>query len=103
MVIAEKIACMYLGIRLYRYAENTNQQILFDIDPSGQHLVTGGRDGSVHIYDLQTGQWVSSFEAAQGTEDLYSLKLPVVIFYLNLGFNIKYILNLSPLSDLLVS
>jgi hypothetical protein len=61
------------------------------------------QDGSVHIYDLQTGQWVSSFEAAQGTEDLYSLKLPVVIFYLNLGFNIKYILNLSPLSDLLVS
>jgi hypothetical protein len=28
------------------------------------------QDGSVHIYDLQTGQWVSSFEAAQGTEDL---------------------------------
>jgi len=30
------------------------------------------QDGSVHIYDLQTGQWVSSFEAALGTEVLHS-------------------------------
>lgn len=38
----------------------------------------------MHIYDLQTGQWVSSFEAALGTEVLNSLKVPVVIFYLSL-------------------
>lgn len=43
MVIAEMIECMFCVIRLYRSAENTNQRILFDIDPSGQHLGTGGQ------------------------------------------------------------
>lgn len=43
MVIAEMITYMFLVIRLYRSAENTNQRILFDIDPSGQHLGTGGQ------------------------------------------------------------
>lgn len=40
---SEMIACMDLVTRLYRSAENTNQRILFDIDPSGQHLGTGGQ------------------------------------------------------------
>ncbi|CAM8890673.1 unnamed protein product [Rhodiola kirilowii] len=53
--------------KLYRSTEHTNQRILFDIDPSGRHLGTGGEDGVVHIYDLQTGQWVSSFQAALDT------------------------------------
>lgn len=48
------------------------------------------QDGLVHIYDLQTGQWVSSFEAALGIEVMYFLKVLVVIFYLSLGFNMKY-------------
>lgn len=34
---------MYLGIRLYRSSEHTNQRILFDIEPSGRHLGTGGQ------------------------------------------------------------
>nr|GEW97431.1 hypothetical protein [Tanacetum cinerariifolium] len=50
--------------KLYRSSETTNQRIQFDIDPYGRHLGTGGQDGLVHIYDLQTGQWVSSFQAA---------------------------------------
>lgn len=29
-------------------------------------LFGGFQDGSIHIYDLQTGQWVSSFKAALG-------------------------------------
>ncbi|XP_057462562.1 uncharacterized protein LOC130752742 isoform X2 [Actinidia eriantha] len=52
--------------KLYRSSENTNQRIMFDVDPLGQHLGTGGQDGLVHIYNLQTGQWVSSFQAALG-------------------------------------
>ncbi|AES90430.2 telomerase Cajal body protein 1 isoform X2 [Medicago truncatula] len=67
--VRKAVDCVY---KLYRSAENTNQRILFDIDPSGQHLGTGGQDGSVHIYDLQTGQWVSSFEAAQDTVNSFS-------------------------------
>ncbi|KAK2383095.1 guanine nucleotide-binding protein subunit beta-1 [Trifolium repens] len=67
--VRKAVDCVY---KLYRSAENTNQRILFDIDPSGQHLGTGGQDGSVHIYDLQTGQWVSSFEAAQDTVNGFS-------------------------------
>ncbi|XP_068639454.1 uncharacterized protein [Aristolochia californica] len=50
--------------KLYRSTEQTNQRVLFDIEPCGRHLGTGGQDGKVHIYDLQTGQWVSSFQAA---------------------------------------
>ncbi|CAL5213439.1 unnamed protein product [Lathyrus oleraceus] len=67
--VRNTVDCVY---KLYRSAENTNQRILFDIDPSGQHLGTGGQDGLVHIYDLQTGQWVSSFEAALDTVNGFS-------------------------------
>ncbi|XP_065876960.1 uncharacterized protein [Euphorbia lathyris] len=53
--------------KLYRCSENTNQRILFDVEPSGRHLATGGQDGLVHIYDLQTGQWLTGFQAAADT------------------------------------
>ncbi|KAI4312109.1 hypothetical protein MLD38_036961 [Melastoma candidum] len=53
--------------KLYRSSEDTNQRIYFDIDPGGQHLATGGQDGLVHVYDVQTGQWVSGFQAASDT------------------------------------
>ncbi|KAI3937116.1 hypothetical protein MKX01_015331 [Papaver californicum] len=58
--------------KLYRSSDSTNQRIFFDIEPSGQHLGTGGQDGQVHIYDLQTGQWVSSFQAASDTVNGFS-------------------------------
>lgn len=58
--------------KLYRSSESTNQRIQFDIEPSGRHLGTGGQDGLVHIYDLQTGQWVSSFQAALDTVSGFS-------------------------------
>ncbi|XP_047966871.1 telomerase Cajal body protein 1 isoform X2 [Salvia hispanica] len=53
--------------KLYRSTEGTNQRIQFDIEPLGRYLGTGGQDGLVHIYDLQTGEWVSSFQAALDT------------------------------------
>ncbi|GMP34754.1 hypothetical protein CsSME_00007495 [Camellia sinensis var. sinensis] len=58
--------------KLYRSSENTNQRILFDIDPFGQHLGTGSEDGLVQIYNLQMGQWVSSFQAALDTVNCFS-------------------------------
>ncbi|XP_021902199.1 telomerase Cajal body protein 1 [Carica papaya] len=58
--------------KLYRSAEHTNQRILFDIEPCGQYLGTGGQDGLVHIYDLQTGQWISGFQAAADTVNGFS-------------------------------
>ncbi|KAF3451564.1 hypothetical protein FNV43_RR07659 [Rhamnella rubrinervis] len=58
--------------KLYRSAENTNQRIYFDIEPLGRHLGTGGQDGLVHIYDLQTGHWLSSFQAALDTVNGFS-------------------------------
>ncbi|XP_044462010.1 telomerase Cajal body protein 1 [Mangifera indica] len=58
--------------KFYRSSEYTNQRILFDIDPSGRHLGTGGQDGLVHIYDLQTGQWASGFQAAADTVNGFS-------------------------------
>ncbi|GAY34349.1 hypothetical protein CUMW_011010 [Citrus unshiu] len=58
--------------KLYRSSEHTNQRILFDIEPSGRHLGTGGQDGLVHIYDLQTGKWISGFQAAADTVNGFS-------------------------------
>ncbi|KAF7803547.1 telomerase Cajal body protein 1 [Senna tora] len=66
---------------VYKSSENTNQRILFDIEPSGQHLGTGGQDGLVHIYDLKTGQWVSCFQAASDTVNGFSFHpfLPLAV------------------------
>ncbi|KAI4312108.1 hypothetical protein MLD38_036960 [Melastoma candidum] len=58
--------------KLYRSSEDTNQRIYFDIDPGSQHLATGGQDGLVHVYDVQTGQWVSGFQAASDTVNGFS-------------------------------
>lgn len=39
------------------------------------------QDGFVHMYDLQTGHWVSSFQAASGINDIsYLLKMWLVEF-----------------------
>ncbi|KAH8968590.1 hypothetical protein BDL97_03G134500 [Sphagnum fallax] len=53
--------------KLPRITADTNQRIAFDIEPCGRHLGTGGQDGYVHIYDLQSGEWISSFQAASDT------------------------------------
>ncbi|KAG6492827.1 hypothetical protein ZIOFF_047794 [Zingiber officinale] len=58
--------------QLYRSSEHTNQRISFDIEPCGRHLGTGGEDGLVHIYDLQTGEWTASFQAASDTVNGFS-------------------------------
>ncbi|KAE8659735.1 Transducin/WD40 repeat-like superfamily protein isoform 2 [Hibiscus syriacus] len=67
--------------KFYRSSESTNQRIAFDIDCAGQHLSTGGQDGLVHIYDLQTGQWVSGFQAAADTVNGFSFHpfLPMAV------------------------
>ncbi|KAL6012069.1 hypothetical protein ACLOJK_002544 [Asimina triloba] len=57
---------------VYKYSEYTNQRVYFDIEPCGRHLGTGGQDGQVHIYDLQTGQWTASFQAASDTVNGFS-------------------------------
>ncbi|XP_013637840.1 PREDICTED: telomerase Cajal body protein 1 [Brassica oleracea var. oleracea] len=58
--------------KLYRATENTNQRVFFDIEPCGRHLGTGGQDGLVHMYDLQTGNWVSGYQAASDTVNAFS-------------------------------
>ncbi|XP_010277942.1 PREDICTED: uncharacterized protein LOC104612275 isoform X4 [Nelumbo nucifera] len=46
---------------------------------SGYYLISSPvviilvQDGQVHIYDLQTGQWVASFQAAYGDENCVSI------------------------------
>uniref|UniRef100_A0A803LPM0 Telomerase Cajal body protein 1 n=1 Tax=Chenopodium quinoa TaxID=63459 RepID=A0A803LPM0_CHEQI len=70
-----------MELLLYRSTEHTNQRISFDIEPIGRHLGTGGQDGLVHIYDLQTGQWASSFAAASDTVNGFSFHpfLPMAV------------------------
>ncbi|XP_048235690.1 telomerase Cajal body protein 1 isoform X2 [Ricinus communis] len=58
--------------KLYRSTEQTNQRILFDVEPYGRYLATGGQDGLVHVYDLQSGQWISGFQAAADTVNGFS-------------------------------
>ncbi|XP_010529395.1 PREDICTED: telomerase Cajal body protein 1 [Tarenaya hassleriana] len=58
--------------KLYRATDNTNQRVSFDIEPCGRHLGTGGQDGLVHIYDLQSGNWVSGYQAASDTVNGFS-------------------------------
>ncbi|MCO5573848.1 hypothetical protein L7F22_027623 [Adiantum nelumboides] len=53
--------------KLERQARDTNQRIYFDIEPCGWHLGSGGQDGYVCVYDLQTGLSVSSFQVATDT------------------------------------
>ncbi|MCO5556772.1 hypothetical protein L7F22_010324 [Adiantum nelumboides] len=53
--------------KLERQARDTNQRIYFDIEPCGRHLGSGGQDGYVRLYDLQTGLSVSSFQVATDT------------------------------------
>ncbi|PKI62794.1 hypothetical protein CRG98_016802 [Punica granatum] len=48
--------------KLYRSSEDTNQRMLFDIEPFGQFLGTGG----------QSGQWISGFQAASDTVNAFS-------------------------------
>ncbi|KAI9126754.1 hypothetical protein K1719_002350 [Acacia pycnantha] len=78
-------SCMDLVTRLYRSSENTNQRILFDIEPSGQYLGTGGQDGLVHVYDLQIGQWVSCFQSASVIFILLNLLIALFFIGLNAG------------------
>eukprot|EP00850_Spirogloea_muscicola_P016223 SM000130S27110 [mRNA] locus=s130:186264:190849:- [translate_table: standard] len=54
-------------VKMHRAAEGTNQRIAFDIEPCGRHLATGGQHGEVRIFDLSTGEQVSSFHAAPDT------------------------------------
>ncbi|GMH37475.1 hypothetical protein BSKO_05348 [Bryopsis sp. KO-2023] len=37
----------------------TNQRIQFDIEPCGRHLVTGGEQGRLDVFDLTTGEKLS--------------------------------------------
>ncbi|KAI4296625.1 hypothetical protein L6164_036571 [Bauhinia variegata] len=76
--VRKAVDCVF---KLYRSSENTNQRILFDIEPSGQYLGTGGQDGLVHLYDLQTGQWASAFQAALDTVNGFSFHpfLPLAV------------------------
>lgn len=48
-----------------RKTTRTNQRIYFDIEASGRHLITGGDDGFVRVFDLRDGSEVSMFLAAR--------------------------------------
>ncbi|GLC72449.1 hypothetical protein PLESTF_001248900 [Pleodorina starrii] len=45
----------------------TNQRIQFDIEPCGRHLITGGCDGAVRVFDLQDGRQVDRQRIAADT------------------------------------
>lgn len=49
---------------IQRCAAHTNQRICFDIEPCGRHLVSGGQDGFVTVFDLTDGHLVTRYRAS---------------------------------------
>eukprot|EP00884_Botryococcus_braunii_P006725 jgi/Botrbrau1/16053/Bobra.7_2s0027.1 len=49
---------------LERDTASTTQRVLFDIEPCGRHLASGGQDGSVRVFDLASGAAVANFGVA---------------------------------------
>ena len=60
--------------------ERTNQTIGFDITPLNTHLMTGGADGKVLVYDLKTSELVETFQASSDAVNGVSIHpyIPVV-------------------------
>ena len=58
----------------------TNQTIGFDITPLNTHLMTGGADGKVLVYDLKTSELVETFQASSDAVNGVSIHpyIPVV-------------------------
>ncbi|GFR41503.1 hypothetical protein Agub_g2197, partial [Astrephomene gubernaculifera] len=52
---------------LQRDTARTNQRIQFDIEPCGKHLITGGCNGTVEVFDLQSGSQVDQQTVAADT------------------------------------
>lgn len=44
---------------------NTNQRLMFDIDPSGHYLATGSQDGRILVFSAIDGQPVTEWKAHQ--------------------------------------
>ena len=60
--------------------ERTNQTIGFDITPLNTHLMTGGADGKVLVYELKTSELVETFQASSDAVNGVSIHpyIPVV-------------------------
>lgn len=50
---------------LERESIGTNQKIGFSIEPSGRHLVSGGEDGWIGVWDLRDGRKVAGLKGAK--------------------------------------
>ncbi|KAI7843049.1 hypothetical protein COHA_003223 [Chlorella ohadii] len=50
-----------------RPSGGTNQRMMFDVEPCGRHLATGGEDGVVRLFDLRDGSEAGQFPAADDT------------------------------------
>ncbi|GAX77396.1 hypothetical protein CEUSTIGMA_g4842.t1 [Chlamydomonas eustigma] len=53
--------------RMQRGTAKTNQRIQFDVEPCGRHVATGGCNGCVKVFDLQTGDSVDEIRASLDT------------------------------------
>ncbi|BBN02469.1 telomerase Cajal body protein 1 [Marchantia polymorpha subsp. ruderalis] len=84
--------------RLPRVTADTNQRVAFDIEPFGRHLGTGGQDGLVHFYDLQTGDWVNSFQAALDTVNSFCFH-PSLPLAASASGHRRFVVDTEPDSD----
>lgn len=50
-----------LVYKLSRSSHNTNQRIFFAIEPCGQHLVSGGEDGQIAVFDISRGELARTY------------------------------------------
>lgn len=56
--------CLY---EMTRATTDSNQRIGFDIEPVGRHLISGGTDGHVRVYDLTDGSQCAAWPVATDT------------------------------------
>ena len=60
---------------------DTNQRVYFDISPCGRHLVSGGTDGVLRVWDDEQVHWKSSIDTSENQGDNATYKVCIFTIF----------------------